>query len=46
MVRDAEPERVITGACLSMFVTVARAEPVFPEASWNSKVNVPLLVKV
>ena len=38
--------RVITGAIVSMFVTVAVVDPVFPEASTKVKVNDPLEVKV
>ena len=41
-----EPLRVITGGCLSIFVTVAIVEPVFPLASWNVNVNDPFCVNV
>ena len=38
--------RVTTGRVVSMFVTVAVVDPVFPDASTKVKVNDPLAVKV
>ena len=37
---------VAVGAVVSIQFTVAVVEPVFPAASWNSKVNDPLFEKV
>jgi hypothetical protein len=40
------PERVITGATVSILATVAVIDPVLPEPSTKVKMNDPLVAKV